>query len=120
MRMGLRHAMANLFYEIPAALSCSARSVRVEQPPHGHTVNNPRSGGHPRLQYQNTLWFPQQKLGGTAIDFDESHRPDHVRGNVKTGHAPTGIAIKVHQELALTQVATKAIGKGGVQFPLLR
>jgi hypothetical protein len=57
---------------------------------------------------------------GTAFDFSGSHRRDHVRGNVKTGHAIAGIAIKVHQELALTQVANKAIGKGGFPIPHLQ
>src|SRR5216683_6812350 len=55
MRVGLRLSMADLFCRIPAALSCSGRSVRVEQPARGQTVNNPRSGVKDRRPFSSTL-----------------------------------------------------------------
>jgi hypothetical protein len=51
-----------------------------------------------------------------GFDFGESHRPDHVGGDVETGYPTAGVAIKVHQELALTQVANIAMGKSRFQF----
>ena len=49
-------------------------------------------------------------------DFREPHGTNHVSGRVKTGDSAACVAVEMHYELALTDVANESVGEGRLNF----